>query len=339
MTSKPVALSAVIPTLGRATVVQTVESLLATTRTSDLEIIVAGKIPDAAVLAKLESLMASHPQVRHLPVQFESGDSSEKKNAGFRSSCAEFVAFLDDDVIVEKDWPEKILAPFADPNVGMVSGPALIPDDISLIGRLAGVALASKAAGYVSERYLKGHPEPRSIRWSRIIGCNMVYRRKVMESLGGFDPKFWPGEEMIAAFRAGREGHVLLFQPEACVYHYPRQSLLRFWKQMHGYGATRVRLLRAGVDFEPTTIVPALWVLSLLVLGAGAFFSKWMGYALALDVVLYVLADGYITLSKVAETKKPVDLLIFLLIPLMHIAYGIAEWTEYFRPNKDLSEK
>ena len=70
-------------------------------------------------------------QIRNLPVSFAIGDSSEKKNAGMRESRADLVAFLDDDVVVAPDWPEKVIASFERPEVGLVSGPGLVPDDVS----------------------------------------------------------------------------------------------------------------------------------------------------------------------------------------------------------------
>ena len=355
-------LSVVIPTLGRPILIQTVKSLVAAQGFDRLEVIVAGRIADGSVLDGLGQLCSQHPQIRHLSVAFKKGDSSEKKNAGFRASRADIVAFLDDDVVVAPDWPLRIVEPFADPRVGFVSGPSLVPDDLPLMGRLAGVVLASKAAGYVSERYLAGASGPREAKWSRLIGCNMAYRRTVLESIGLFDPAFWPGEEMIAAYRATQAGHKLVFHPEATLHHYPRASLGRFVKQIYGYGATRVRLFRAGVEFEPTTIVPAVWVLSLVLLGVGCLlplfvraalpwlggalggdggaspFFRWCLGLLGLDLALYALADAAIALAKFMETRRAVDLLIVFLIPVMHLTYGIAEWVELFRPGKDLSE-
>ncbi len=331
-------LSVVIPTLGRTTVIETVESLLATQGADSLEVFVVGAIADQAVRSRIEELVKAHPQVHHLPVSFPKGDSSEKKNAGFRASRTEIVAFVDDDVVVEPDWPARVLEAFDDPAVGVMSGPGLVPDDLPLMARLAGVALASKAAGYVAERYLAGDSGPIEAKWSRLIGCNMAYRRSALEEIGCFDPAFWPGEEMIAVYKASRR-HKFVFHPRARLYHHPRQSLVRFWRQIHGYGLTRVRLFRGGVEFEPTTIMPATWVLSLVVLGLAAPVLKLAAILLAADVGLYLLADAWITVSKFAETRRPVDLLIFFLIPFMHLSYGIAEWIELFRPNKDLSER
>jgi len=331
-------LSVVIPTMGRPILLQTLDSLIRVFQFKRIEIIVAGRIPDPRVEGQLIRLIDQFPNMHHLSVQYETGDSSRKKNIGAAEARSELIAFLDDDVIVAQDWVEHIVALFDDPEVGLVSGPSLVPIDVPLFARLAGVTLQSRAAGYVSERYLRGHDDPRQVTWSRIIGCNMVYRRTVLEKIGMFNPDFWPGEEMIAAFRA-QSVCKLMFHPEAWVYHYPRATPGRFWKQIYGYGATRIRLIRAGVEFEPTTIIPGLWVLSLMILIPWAVFSR-LGLALLLaDVLLYILADVWITLVKVLETRHPKDLLIFFVVPIMHLSYGLAEWHEIFFPNRDLSEK
>lgn len=331
-------LSVVIPTLGRPILLQTVESLSKTGMAGELDVVVAGKIHDDHLLSEVENLSSAFARIIILPVSFPAGDSSRKKNAGLEESKADIVAFLDDDVVVANDWPSRVLEAFDRPEAGLMSGPGLIPDDLPVMARLAGMTLASKAAGYVSQRYVAGRSGPRETNWSGLIGCNMAYRKEVLMAIGGFDPAFWPGEDMLAAFRATRLGHKLVFHPGAQVYHYPRVTFFHFLRQIYGYGATRIRLIRAGVELEPTTIVPGIWVLSLLVLGIGSFFSPIFGYLLAANIALYALLCLWMTLDKVCDTRRPVDFLIFFLIPLMHISYGIAEWIELFRPGKDLSK-
>lgn len=339
MADKAPILSVVIPTLGRPSLLKTVESLIAAKGFENIEVIIAGCVKEESILKEVQSLRARYPQIRHLPVSFAHGDSSEKKNAGIGESRAELVAFLDDDVIVAPDWPLRIIEPFAQAEVGLVSGPGLVPDDTPLAARLAGVALASKAAGYVSERYLTGKLQPRIAKWSRLIGCNMAYRKSVIGEIGTFRTDFWPGEEMLAAFKATQSGHKLIFHPAAYVYHYPRQTFSRFCRQIYNYGATRVRLLRAGVEFEPMTIMPALLVLSLLVLVPAAFFCSIARWILLLGGILYLLMDLWVSVAKYRETRRPTDLLIFFWIPCMHLAYGIAEWIEFLRPGRDFSGK
>ncbi|MBR6021755.1 MAG: glycosyltransferase family 2 protein, partial [Kiritimatiellae bacterium] len=149
-------MSVVVPTLGRETVVRTVETLLAARGGEELDIVVAGRVGDAGVKGQLERLCREHPNVRHLEVQWETGDSSRKKNAGAEAASGDIVAFLDDDVEVAEDWPEKMRAAFAEEGVGLASGPGLVPDGLNTVGRMAGLALSSGAAGYVARRYAGG---------------------------------------------------------------------------------------------------------------------------------------------------------------------------------------
>ena len=339
MSVTTVRITVAIPTLGRPILVQTLKSLSSCQGFERLDVFVCGKLHEAATATAVQELCARFPNIRNLAVSYPVGDSSEKKNAGARASDNEIVVFLDDDVVVAPDWPAKITAVFTDPAVGICSGPSLVPPDVGLWARLAGLALSSPAAGYVAWRYRAGKAEPVRIKWSKIIGCNMAYRKTVWEQIGGFPADFWPGEEMIAAFRVQQAGHVLMFHPDAWVYHYPRQAPLKFWKQMHGYGATRIRLIRAGVENEPTTLAPMAWVASLAVLIPAAFFSKWAAWLLAADLAAYALFSLWVTLVMLCQTKRAADLLLFFVVPVMHLAYGIGSWVEFFRPNKDLSEK
>ncbi len=336
--SERVDLSVVVPTLGRETLIATVESLLRARGGVRMEIIVAGRIREGNVRERLGKIVSGNRDVRHLDVEYSTGDSSRKKNAGMEAARADIVAFVDDDVEVAPDWAERILEPFADEGVGLVSGPALIPEGIGMVARLAGAALQSAAAGYVAGRYRRDAESPRPIRWSRIIGCNMAYRRRIWDEIGGFDPAFWPGEEMLAAYRAGRRSRII-FYPRAWVFHYPRTTLRGFIRQMYGYGATRIRLIRAGVDLEPSTLIPGVWVASLAVFGGMAFFGRPGRLLLGLDVGLYLVADLLAAFLKALETRRVSDLGIAGFIPLMHLSYGIAEWVELLRPGRDFSGK
>lgn len=337
MPSEP-RLSVVIPTLGRPSVLEAVESLSRSSAFPELQVIVSGLVRDPATAQSLEELCRRHANIEHLALEFETGDSSRKKNAGAERARAQFIAFLDDDVTVAPDWADRILEPFEKPDVGLVSGPGLIPPGTKGFARLAGMTLQSLAAGYVAGRYTGGTGRPRRIRWSQIIGCNMVYRRSVFEQIGGFDPAFWPGEEMIAAYRT-QQRYRIMFHPGAVVYHQPRRTVRGFWRQMWGYGATRIRLIRGGAPVEWSTLFPMGWVASLLILGLLAPFSPLDRWLLGVDLACYLLGDIGVTGLKVLQTRNWRDSGILLTIPVMHLAYGLAEWFELFFPNRDLSRR
>jgi hypothetical protein len=334
MTAVP-QLSVVIPTLGRPILVQTLDSLIAIRDVVAMEILVVGSIADPAVAQALADRIRMNPGLfRHFDVSFPRGDSSEKKNLGAREARADIVAFVDDDVKVDPEWPRYILEPFHDPAVGLVSGPSLTPDDVTLAARLAGSALSSWAAGYVAERYSHAG-ETRRVKWSRLIGCNMAYRKTVLMAIGGFDPGFWPGEEMKAAFLATQAGQFLVFQPLARLYHYPRQSFVLFMRQVYGYGATRIRLMRAGVEPELAALVPLVILLALAGWLAAGWFSPLVMKAGLIGAALYLLGAALAAILRWRDTRVGADLLIFFFIPLMHISYGLGELMELVRPGKD----
>ena len=112
--------------MGRPILIRTLESLVAAEGFEKIEVIVTGRVPDMEVAAQLREFCARHANARHLDVQFETGDSSRKKNEGAALARAPLIAFLDDDVVVAPDWPRCIREPFADVNVGLASGPSLV---------------------------------------------------------------------------------------------------------------------------------------------------------------------------------------------------------------------
>ena len=156
--------------------------------------------------------------------------------------------------------------------------------------------------------------------------------------MGGFPADFYPGEEMIAAYRTEKLGWGLRFLPGARVWHYPRSSPGRFWKQMWGYGATRIRLLRAGVSFHAAPLVPGLWVAATLGLAVASAWSRAARWLLAGELAAYALVALAVAAWTVRRTRRACDWALAAVVPMMHVAYGLAEWSELLRPGRDFTE-
>ena len=341
--------SVVIPTMGRETVLRTVASLEACDGAETLDICVAGKVPDGPVAEGLRDACRCWNNLRWEQVSFPVGDSSEKKNHGVRCTRGELVAFLDDDVVVDRGWAKAMQAVFDDPAVGLASGPSLVPEDVGSSARRAGLALSSAAAGFVAERYRKNATAPYDVDFDRIIGCNAAYRRKAFEGMGGFPADFYPGEEMIAAWRTARAGWTLRFVPGAKAWHYPRADAKRFWRQIWTYGATRVRLFRGGVRTHWAPFAPAAWVASSAFIALAALAGwllpappvVWKAAlaALAAETAAYAAVVVRAAAGVVKETGERKDFAVWAWIVEMHLAYGLGAWAEIFRPGKDFSER
>ena len=74
-------------------------------------------------------------------------------------------------------------------------------------------------------------------------------------------------------------------------------------------------------------------------MAALAPFFGWAAALLAVDVGLYALLALGVAAETVARTRRGSDGWLAAMIPWMHLAYGLAEWKEFFRPGADFSEK
>jgi GT2 family glycosyltransferase len=126
------------------------------------------------------------------------------------------VLFLDDDVIPHASLLAGHRGPYADPTVGGVAGRVVtrgfpLPDDPSPRSRWPGV-------GWLF--FNLAQTVPAEVATAR--GCNMSFRRSVLEELGGFDERFAPSpyrNDSDLCFRLRRRGYRLVFEPAAAVDH------------------------------------------------------------------------------------------------------------------------
>ena len=95
------------------------------------------------------------------------------RNVGWRASCAEFVAFVDDDVVPDGDWLARLAQDLS----------RLAPDVAASQGRLR-VPLPARRRPTDWERNVAGLE---TARWAT---ADMAYRREALQSVGGFDERF-----------------------------------------------------------------------------------------------------------------------------------------------------
>jgi hypothetical protein len=327
-------LTVAIPTLGRPCLMMVLRSLAEVEGFANLEVLICGRVVEAPVRQEFNDFLQLHTNVRNPPESLGLRSLHSKRNLGWELARTEMVAYLDDDVVVERDWALKIMEPFSDPKVGIVSGPGLIPDKLGLMARLAGLALSSGATGYVAERYKQSVAPVRPIKWSQIIGCNMAIRRHLLQEVGGFSPFFEAGDEMFVSYSICKRGHAILFASDARAYHFPRATLRGFIRQIDGYGATRVRLIRKGVEVEAATLIPAALVVSVAALVLLSFVWPPATWLLVAEVGLYLAGVMVVVVGIISRTRRICDLLLLPLIPVMHVVYGMAEWREFFFPRR-----
>jgi len=168
---------------------------------------------------RTSELVSTFPTVRYLRNPNGYGHMTQSRNLGYRVTSSDIVAYVDDDAFARDNWFETLMEAFDAPTVGAAGGRALNdqPDEgrvgVDAIGRLLpnGLLTGNFAAD----------PGGR-IDVDHVIGCNMAYRRSVLDLLDGFREDF-PGtalrEDTDMSLRVGRAGYRLVFEPRAVVRH------------------------------------------------------------------------------------------------------------------------
>jgi GT2 family glycosyltransferase len=171
-----------------------------------------------------------HPEVRVLSQ--ENRGLSAARNAGVQAATGEIVAFTDSDCVVDPDWLTYLAHTLRDGSYVAVGGPNLPPPEES---RTAACVAASPGGPM--------HVLLNDEVAEHIPGCNMAFRKEVIEAIGGFDTIFRAaGDDVDVCWRLQNHGHVIGFSPAALVWHFRRNTVTAYLKQQMGYGAAEALL-------------------------------------------------------------------------------------------------
>ncbi len=250
---------------------------------------------------------------------------ARKRDIALKHAKGEILAFLDDDAYPRRDWLKRALVHFNDPSVAAVGGPALTPPGDSFFQRVSGAVFLTDVGGGAPERYW---PVGGVREIDDCPSVNLLVRRDVFESIGGFDTAYWPGEDTLLCRDIIRAGWRIIYDPDVLVWHHRREGLVRHLKQIGRYGLHRGFFARAFPETSRRLkyFMPSLFTV-FLIAGAGLHFAKnnlldsiylagIIAYALALAVALYQIGTR--------ERSIGVAIMSVLYIVLTHIWYGVS---------------
>ena len=153
------------------------------------------------------------------------------RNAGWMSTKAEIIAYLDDDCYPAENFLDAVVECFTEtPNLGFVSGRILLYDQTDL--RIT-----------IQESVTRVPLAPDSFILPGVIqGANSAFRRVSLAEVDGFDPRFggargqFLAEELDVAARISAAGWHGAYDPRPLVYHHHgRKTRLEEWRIMRIY--------------------------------------------------------------------------------------------------------
>jgi cellulose synthase/poly-beta-1,6-N-acetylglucosamine synthase-like glycosyltransferase len=151
---------------------------------------------------------------------------SVARNVGMTAATGEIVAYTDSDCMADPDWLTYLVAKFLSSGLAAVGGPNLSPPEDSLVPACVAVSPGVPTHILLSDEVAE-----------HIAGCNMAFRRQVLQEINGFNPIFrTAGDDVDICWRLQDRGYTIGFSPAAIVWHFRRNTVAAYLKQQQGYG-------------------------------------------------------------------------------------------------------
>ena len=181
-------------------------------------------------------------------------------------------------------------------------------------GRVYESFLVSAALRY---RYLPG----RKRGVDDFPSCNFLVRNSVMQALGGFDTKLWPGEDTkLCLDITKRLGLKIIYDPSVLVYHHRRPLFEPHLKQIASYALHRGYFVRKypKTSFKLAYFIPTLFLLALVGGSALSLSSAFFRTIFSLCLSLYLILAFLFSISGSGRLV----VLVFFGTILTHLTYG-----------------
>jgi len=243
-----------------------------------------------------------------------------KRNIGIANAEGEFCAFIDSDAYPSKDWLRNAMKYFDDPMVAAVGGPGLTPKEDGVMQKASGYVLSSFMVGSISSRY----KAEKSFESDDIHSCNFIARKTVLKEVGGWNEKYWPGEDTLICLAVKKAGKKLIDASDVIVYHHRRPLFVPHLKQVSRFGLHRGFFAKRfqGNSFKLTYFIPSLLVLSLFTGVLASLINPFFMSALLLAVAVYLMFSLLATLLEVRNAR--LILPVWFGIIATHIVYGVS---------------
>ena len=214
----------------------------------DFELIVVDNAPSSDATERFFAQhFADQANIRYVREDRPGLASAHNRGLSEMSPHSQFVAFTDDDVVIDRFWLCELMRGFeAVDNVGCVTG-MIFPAELETWPQLLIEEFGGFNKGFRRQIYDLHSSRPHDRLYPYASGrfgsgANMAFRREALQRIGGFDPAIGTGtpalggDDLAAFFRIVSAGYSLVYEPAAIVHHTHYRDYASLRRQIYGYG-------------------------------------------------------------------------------------------------------
>jgi len=290
-----------------------------------VEVVIADGRSDDGTTELLDRLAAGHPRL--VVIDNPAGIVSAGLNRALARARGEVIVRMDVHTIYADDYVAQCLAALEATRADNVGGP----------WRAEGEGLVQRAiAAAFQSRWLAGGARSRQLDhdgWvdTVYLGC---WPRGTFERFGGFDESLVRNQDDEHNLRISLGGG-RIWQSSAIRSSYrPRASVAALFRQYLQYGYWKPFVMRKhGQPASPRHVVPALFVMALILCLAGTAFGLSPVYGLGL-LALYAMVVAGASIAIAARAGWPCVAVLPAAIAAYHFGYGCGSllgWVDVLR--------
>lgn len=242
-------------------------------------------------------------------------DPSFKRNFGGKIAHGQYLCFLDDDSYPDKNWLKNInIQTLKNPEYAAFCGPCLTPPSDNIYQQASGLFWSSFLGSGGAGQYRNQIQKPRFVDDYPTV--NFIIRKDIFKKIGGFNSKYWPGEDTILCLDLINNNSKIYYHPSIKVFHHRRAVLIPHLQQITRYALHRGLFARKFPknSLKIGYLMPSLFLIYLLTL---PFHHIYLGVFL----YLFFLLITFINLLFHYSSIKLI-ILILITIPITHLYYG-----------------
>lgn len=244
---------------------------------------------------------------------------AKARNFGAKKARGKVILFTDSDCIPEKNWLDKMLAPFDDKEVAAVQGAYKTKQKglVAIFGQLE-----------IEHRY-ELMKKSKQLDW--VGSYSAAYKKEIYKKMGGFDESFpiASGEDSELSYKIQESGQKIIFNPNAIVYHTHPEKLYKYLKvkffrayyRPKMYSKHKTKMVKDS--YTPQTLKLQILCFYAAILGAIVIFISTFGIWIIIASIIGHLILGLEFFAFCLKKDKKVAILSPFILGLRSIVFGL----------------